>query len=57
LANGQSGIAAIAELRGAFGAPVPAFLMSGDTAPKRLCETLRAMVNQLTKSQTVAGAA
>jgi signal transduction histidine kinase len=35
LAEGQSGIAAIAQLRKAYGA-VPAFLMSGDTAPERL---------------------
>ncbi len=73
LANGQSGIAAIAELRGTFGTQIPAFLMSGDTAPERLREaresghhllhkpvrpmTLRAMVNQLMKARDVAGAA
>jgi signal transduction histidine kinase/CheY-like chemotaxis protein len=73
LANGQSGIAAIAELRQAFGAPVPAFLISGDTAPERLREAqesghhllhkpvrpmkLRAMLSQLLKSHTMAGAA
>ncbi len=73
LANGQSGIEAIAELRQAFGAAIPAFLMSGDTAPERLREALerghhllhkpvhpmalRAMINHLMKSQSVAGAA
>jgi signal transduction histidine kinase/CheY-like chemotaxis protein len=73
LANGQSGIAAIADLRKAFGALVPAFLMSGDTAPERLREAresghhllhkplremaLRAMINRLLKSSSVAGAA
>jgi two-component system, sensor histidine kinase len=65
LADGQSGITAIAKLREAYGA-VPAFVMSGDTAPERLREarasshhllhkpvqpiTLRAMVNRLLKS-------
>jgi len=73
LANGQSGIAAIADLRKAYGARVPAFLISGDTAPERLREAresghhllhkplramaLRAMVNRLLKSSSVAGAA
>ena len=37
LADGQSGITAIAKLREAYGA-VPAFVMSGDTAPERLHE-------------------
>ena len=36
LAGGCSGIAAIAELREAFRATIPAFLISGDTAPERL---------------------
>jgi CheY-like chemotaxis protein len=65
LADRQSGITAIAKLRAAYGA-VPAFLMSGDSAPERLREaresglhllhkpvqpiTLRAMVNRLLKS-------
>jgi two-component system, sensor histidine kinase len=65
LADGQSGITATAKLREAYGA-VPAFVMSGDTAPERLREahesghhllhkpvqplTLRAMVNRLLKS-------
>jgi signal transduction histidine kinase len=73
LANGESGIAAIAELRQAFGAPVPAFLISADTAPERMREAqesghhllhkpvrpmkLRAMLSQLLKSHTMAGAA
>jgi signal transduction histidine kinase len=73
LANGQSGIAAISDLRKAHGAPVPAFLMSGDTAPERLREAresghlllhkplramaLRAMINRLLKSSSIAGAA
>ena len=65
LADGQSGITAIAKLREAYGA-VAAFVMSGDTAPERLREaresghhllhkpvqpiTLRAMVNRFLKS-------
>ena len=73
LPNGQSGIAAIADLRKAYGAQVPAFLMSGDTAPERLREAresghhllhkplramaLRAMVNRSFRSSGVAGAA
>jgi signal transduction histidine kinase/CheY-like chemotaxis protein len=73
LANGQSGIAAIADLRKAYGAPVPAFLISGDTAPECLREAresghhllhkpmgamaLRAMINRLLKSSGMAGAA
>jgi signal transduction histidine kinase/CheY-like chemotaxis protein len=65
LADEQTGITAIAKLREAYGA-IPAFVMSGDTAPERLREaresdhqllhkpvqpiTLRAMVNRLLKS-------
>jgi two-component system, sensor histidine kinase len=65
LADGQSGITAIAKLREASGA-VPAFVMSGDTSPERLREarenghhllhkpvqpmTLRAMVSRFLKS-------
>jgi signal transduction histidine kinase len=68
LANGQTGIAAIAALRNVFGTPIPAFLMSGDTAPERLREAqesghhllhkpvrpmkLRATLNQLLRSHT-----
>ena len=66
LADGQSGITAIAKLRDAYGA-IPGFVMSGDTAPERLREaresghhllhkpvppiTLRAMVNRFLKSE------
>ncbi len=72
LANGQSGIAAIADLRKVCGASVPAFLMTGDTAPERLrgaresghlllhkpvrALALRAMINRLLKSSRMAGA-
>jgi CheY-like chemotaxis protein len=65
LADGQSGITAIAKLREAHGA-IPAFVMSGDTAPERLRAaresglhllhkpvqpiTLQAMVNRFLKS-------
>ena len=38
LADGRTGFEAIEHLRGALGAPIPAFLMSGDTAPERLRE-------------------
>jgi signal transduction histidine kinase/CheY-like chemotaxis protein len=73
LANGRSGIATIAQLRAALGTDIPAFLLSGDTAPERLREArasghhllhkpvrpmrLRAMVSQLLQSPDVAGAA
>jgi len=73
LANGQSGIATIARLRAVLGADIPAFLLSGDTAPERLREArasghhllhkpvrpmrLRAMVSQLLQNPDVAGAA
>ena len=66
LADGQTGITAIAKLREAHGA-IPAFVMSGDTAPERLREvqesghhllhkpvqpmTLRAMVSRFLKSE------
>jgi len=72
LANGESGIDAIAELRKACGMLVPAFLMSGDTAPEHLRVAresghhllrkpvdpmaLRAMVTNLLKSRNVDGA-
>jgi signal transduction histidine kinase/CheY-like chemotaxis protein len=36
LANGRIGIEAIEGIRAAFGAPIPAILVSGDTAPERL---------------------
>jgi len=73
LANGLSGIAAIANLRKALGAPIPAFLISGDTAPEGLREAresghhllhkplramaLRAMINRLLRSSSIVGAA
>ncbi len=38
LADGHSGIQAIEELRMSFQATIPAFLISGDTAPERLRE-------------------
>jgi signal transduction histidine kinase len=65
LADGQSGITAIAKLREVYGA-IPAFVMSGDTAPERLREaqesghqllhkpvqpmTLRVMMSRFLKS-------
>jgi signal transduction histidine kinase/CheY-like chemotaxis protein len=73
LADGHSGIKAIDDLRASFGAPIPAFLISGDTAPERLREAresghyllhkpvrpmkLRAMLSQLLRNHSVAGAA
>ena len=66
LADGESGIEVIERLREALGAPVPAFVISGDTAPERLREasaggyhllqkpvspmTLRTTLNRLLKS-------
>jgi CheY-like chemotaxis protein len=38
LADGESGIEVIERLRKALGVPVPAFVISGDTAPERLRE-------------------
>jgi signal transduction histidine kinase/FixJ family two-component response regulator len=38
LANGRTGFEAIERLRSSLGSPVPAFLISGDTAPERLRE-------------------
>ena len=38
LADGKTGFEAIERLRSALGAPIPAFLISGDTAPERLRE-------------------
>jgi CheY-like chemotaxis protein len=73
LADGHSGIKAIDDLRASFGAPIPAFLITGDTAPERLREAqesghyllhkpvrpmkLRAMVYQLLKSRPVSDVA
>src|SRR6185503_17889306 len=36
LANGKTGIEAIERIEAAFGASIPAVLISGDTAPERL---------------------
>ncbi|HXV11086.1 MAG TPA: GAF domain-containing protein [Burkholderiales bacterium] len=68
LAKGRTGIEAIERLRGALGETIPAFLMSGDTAPGRLRDasaggyhllhkpvppmTLRAMLNRLLKPRS-----
>lgn len=65
LADGATGIQAIERLRGELGAGIPAFLISGDTAPERLRDArahgihllhkpvppmrLRSMLNQLLK--------
>jgi signal transduction histidine kinase/CheY-like chemotaxis protein len=38
LADGATGIEAIARLRAAAGTPIPAFVITGDTAPERLRE-------------------
>jgi signal transduction histidine kinase/DNA-binding NarL/FixJ family response regulator len=67
LNDGKTGFDVIERIRRAFGAPIPAFLISGDTAPERLREarasgyyllhkpvlpiTLRAVVNQLLKDR------
>jgi signal transduction histidine kinase/CheY-like chemotaxis protein len=67
LNNGRTGIEAIARLRDAVGFSIPAFLISGDTAPERLREatasdhhllhkpvlpiTLRALVAQLMRER------
>ena len=40
LQAGQTGIDAIARLRNAYGVAIPAFLISGDTAPERLREAI-----------------
>ena len=70
LAAGATGIEAIARLREAFDAQIPAFLISGDTAPERLQDAsrsdfqllhkpvppmrLRAVLNQLLKAPATA---
>lgn len=38
LADGRTGLEAIEQLRSAFGNPIPALLISGDTSPERLRE-------------------
>ncbi|HEX4554908.1 MAG TPA: ATP-binding protein [Xanthobacteraceae bacterium] len=71
LARGKGGFELIDRLRGAWGEQIPAFLISGDTAPERLREasasgyyllhkpvlpiTLRSVVSQLLKSQASEG--
>ena len=68
LGDGENGIETIHRLRGAFRAPVPAFLITGDIAPERLREArasgfhllhkpvgpmaLRAMINQLLRGRS-----
>jgi CheY-like chemotaxis protein len=67
LNDGKTGFDVIERIRRAFGASIPAFLISGDTAPERMREakasgyyllhkpvlpiTLRAVVNQLLKNR------
>jgi len=67
LADGKTGIGAIERMRDALGVPIPAFLISGDTAPERLRDAsasgyhllhkpvppmkLRAMLNRLLKTR------
>jgi CheY-like chemotaxis protein len=70
LGDGKTGIDVIERIRRAFAAPIPAFLISGDTAPERLREarasgyyllhkpvlpmTLRSVVSQLLKDHEAA---
>ena len=72
LNDGKTGLDVIERIRRAFGASIPAFLISGDTAPERLREarasgyyllhkpvlpiTLRAVVSQLLKDREEAQA-
>jgi two-component system, sensor histidine kinase len=67
LGDGRTGIDVIGRIRRSFGAAIPAFLISGDTAPERLREarasgyyllhkpvlpmTLRSVLSQLLKEQ------
>jgi CheY-like chemotaxis protein len=71
LADGRTGFQAIEHLRSKLGAPIPAFLISGDTAPERLREAsasgyhllhkpigpaaLRATLNHLLRDRRAAG--
>lgn len=73
LNGGKTGFDVIERIRRTFGAPIPAFLISGDTAPERLREarasgyyllhkpvlpiTLRAVVSQLLKDRDDAATA
>jgi signal transduction histidine kinase/CheY-like chemotaxis protein len=70
LANAKTGIGAIEQVRAATGAEIPAFLISGDTAPERLRDAsahglqllhkpvppmrLRAMLNQMLRARPMA---
>ena len=70
LGDGNTGIETIHRLRSALRAPIPAFLITGDIAPERLCEAsanglhllhkpvgpmaLRAMLNQLLRGASKA---
>jgi signal transduction histidine kinase len=49
LADGKTGIEAIQRLRAAAGAPIPAFVITGDTAPERLREASNAGFHLLHK--------
>jgi signal transduction histidine kinase/CheY-like chemotaxis protein len=49
LADGETGIEAIQRLRQAAGAPIPAFVITGDTAPERLREASAAGFHLLHK--------
>jgi CheY-like chemotaxis protein len=49
LADGEAGIATIERLRQAAGAPIPAFVITGDTAPERLREASAAGFHLLHK--------
>jgi signal transduction histidine kinase len=49
LADGRTGIEAIERLRAAAGAPIPAFVITGDTAPERLREASAAGFHLLHK--------
>ena len=49
LADGKSGMEAIARLRQLAGAPIPAFVITGDTAPERLREASAAGFHLLHK--------
>jgi CheY-like chemotaxis protein len=52
LADGKTGIEAIGRLRDMLGAPIPAFLISGDTAPERLRDARRSGFHLLHKPVT-----
>jgi len=72
LGGGETGMALIERMRRVWRAPIPAFLVSGDTSPERLQEaaargyhllqkpvppmTLRALLNRYLQEQAVLGA-